>query len=355
MYDICSFALRGRPFGLQHLFNIEQALEHGQYAFVFIGSDNEPINFRNPFTVAEVQQMIRGSLSPAQNDRVFLFGVENQDTDLKWVLEVQKITARAVATLSLGHEPEIALIGHSKDDSSYYLKMFPKWGSINTENFGDNMSATDTRNALFNSGDPAHTLELINKDIGLPKGTYVFLRQWVHTDDFKRMQGEYLFNIAEDNKFGEHPYNPGHYHLTADYCLFQAGRVALVKRGQMPGKGLWALPGGHLGFFERFEDAAMRELNEETSILACNPELEWNDLRQAIKGQFLLDDPWRSTRMRTVGMAFGAILPGTEPIEVKGADDAEEARMWNLDEVTRTMMFEDHFLIIQRFAGQFNI
>lgn len=356
MQDICVFAMRGRPFGAQHLHNITEALENGQYAFVFIGSSGEPINFRNAFTSEEVMQMVRGSLTPAQNDRVFLFAVEDYDSDLKWVTEVQRLTNKAVKTLSFGRDPVISLIGHSKDDSSYYLKLFPQWGAINTPNYGDNMSATDLRNALYASGSSAgHTLDMINTRDKLPRGTYVFLRQWIHSGAFDTMKREYLFNLAEDNKYGPHPYRKVHIHATADACLFQGGGVLLVKRGEMPGKGLWALPGGHIGDFERYRDAAVRELKEETRILELNPELTNDDLKMAIRAEKVLDDPWRSTRMRTIDMAFGMILPGTKRLIVEGADDAHEARIWNLDEVTRSMMFEDHFNIIHHFANTFNI
>lgn len=76
-----------------------------------------------------------------------------------------------------------------------------------------------------------------------------------------------------------------------------------------------------------------------------------NDLRLAIRDKEIFDNPFRSTRMVTTSVAFGMILPGDELPQVRGSDDAAEARWWNLDEVTREMMFEDHYLIIRHFAN----
>lgn len=343
MIDIAVFAMRARPFCHQHLYNIVQALEHAQYAFVIVGSANEPINFRNPFTAAEVKQMVRGSLTPMQNDRVYIFEMEDQDSDRTWVTKVQEAVRAEAERLSIA-DPKISLIGYQKDSSGYYLDLFPKWGSIRTENYGDGASATTIRDQLYLSADPAHTLG----EQDLPKGTEVFMRQWINSAAFDRMQAEYNFNWAENNKFPAHPYNDWHWNETADAVLFQSGSVLLVRRGEMPGKGLWALPGGHRQM-ERFQETALRELTEETAILELNPNLSMNDLRLAIRAKEIFDNPFRSTRMVTTTVAFGMILPGDELPQVRGSDDAAEARWWNLDEVTREMMFEDHFLILSHF------
>jgi bifunctional NMN adenylyltransferase/nudix hydrolase len=350
MHDVFCFALRGRPYGPQHEFNILQGLEIAQYGFIFIGSAEEPINFRNAFTAAEVAQMIRGSLTAAQNDRIFIFAVEDQDSDPQWATLIQRLTAETAATLSLGHPPRVTLVGHAKDHSSYYLKLFPQWESYNTPNFGNNMSATDLRHALYNATDPMTELSVIHARDRLPIGTFTFLRQWVRSPAFERMRDEYLFNVKEDAKYGPHPYRQVHIHATADYCLMQSGAVLLVRRGEMPGKGQWALPGGHIGDHERFRDAAVRELCEETSILELNSTLDKGDLYAAIKAEKVYDDPWRSTRMRTIDMAYGGILHRTTRPLVEGTDDAEAARWWNLDEVVRSMMFEDHYNMIQFFS-----
>ncbi|SDE25169.1 NUDIX hydrolase [Ruegeria marina] len=44
--------------------------------------------------------------------------------------------------------------------------------------------------------------------------------------------------------------------------------VLLAQRGKDPGRGLWGFPGGHVEWGETVRDAAVRELFEETGILA---------------------------------------------------------------------------------------
>jgi 8-oxo-dGTP diphosphatase len=56
--------------------------------------------------------------------------------------------------------------------------------------------------------------------------------------------------------------------LGASACIWQGGKVLLIKRGKPPGKGLWSLPGGKIEPGEEVEAAALRELFEETQVVA---------------------------------------------------------------------------------------
>ena len=51
----------------------------------------------------------------------------------------------------IGNNKSVLLIGHEKDNTSYYLKNFPTWEYLECDNFED-INSTDIREKLF-SGD----------------------------------------------------------------------------------------------------------------------------------------------------------------------------------------------------------
>ncbi|MHB1342520.1 MAG: NUDIX domain-containing protein [Coriobacteriia bacterium] len=107
--------------------------------------------------------------------------------------------------------------------------------------------------------------------------------------------------------------------LTADTVILRgeagARDVLLIRRGNPPFVGMWALPGGFLDAFERPEDAARRELAEETGLAFTGT--------LALIG--LYGERGRDPRGWTVSAAYLGIL--TEGgADVAGGDDAAEAR-----------------------------
>jgi 8-oxo-dGTP diphosphatase len=98
--------------------------------------------------------------------------------------------------------------------------------------------------------------------------------------------------------------------------------VLVVRRGNPPFEGRWALPGGYLEVDEDLAPAAARELHEETGI-----DVDPSDLRQL--GAY--GAPGRDPRGRTISVAHLVELDGAP--EPKGGSDADEARWVLLDDL----------------------
>ncbi|HMG32780.1 MAG TPA: NUDIX hydrolase [Blastocatellia bacterium] len=105
--------------------------------------------------------------------------------------------------------------------------------------------------------------------------------------------------------------------LTVDIVLFRRNHdvheVLLIKRGREPFKDKWAFPGGFVDQDESLEDAAARELVEETGLTS---------IRLEQIGAF--GDPGRDPRGHTVSVAFGAIINGD--VKAEAGDDAAQVK-----------------------------
>lgn len=115
-------------------------------------------------------------------------------------------------------------------------------------------------------------------------------------------------------------YRDKHYpapYLTADIVLLSEGRdVLLIKRKGHPFLGCWALPGGFVEQGESAEEAALRELFEETSVTGFTVD----DITEI----GLFSKPGRDPRGWVVSDAF--LIPiEREKIRFRAADDAAEA------------------------------
>ena len=94
-------------------------------------------------------------------------------------------------------------------------------------------------------------------------------------------------------------------------------QVLLVRRGQDPYRGFWALPGGFVRADEDLDRAALRELQEETGIVAKPRHLE-----QLVT----YGEPRRDPRMRVVTVAYWAILANLPT--PRGGGDAADADLF---------------------------
>ena len=107
--------------------------------------------------------------------------------------------------------------------------------------------------------------------------------------------------------------------LTADCVVVnRSGEVLLVRRGNEPYKGCWALPGGFMEMDETIEHCAVRELMEETGIAVTEADIR-------LVGVF--STPGRDPRGRTVTAVYTVAVGD---IAAQAGDDAAEVRWWPL-------------------------
>lgn len=349
-YDVAVFIGRFQVFHNAHVAVLEEAFRRADNVVVIIGSVDEPRSYRNPFTFEEREDCIYKHFVVPDNvncdnfGRLHIFGVEDTIyNDGQWVLNVQNTVGFVIDDMY--PDPaniKVALIGHEKDHSSFYLKLFPQWSSIGVPNV-ENLSSTELRKIYF-SDDHVPDL-LFGEGSQLPRSSIEFLAKFKATNDYVNIREEYEFIEKYKKAWAGAPYEP--IFVTTDACVVQSGHVLLIERKARPGKGLWALPGGFLDPGEKIENGMIRELREETRIKVPAPVL-----RGCIKATRVFDDPHRSARGRTITHGFLIHLPAdtTLPV-VKGSDDAAKARWWPLADVTRNMLFEDHYSIITYFTN----
>jgi len=130
--------------------------------------------------------------------------------------------------------------------------------------------------------------------------------------------------------------------VTVDVVLFTFTdgelRVLLVQRSRNPFKGLWALPGGFVEKNEKLEDAAARELFEETGLKGIY-----------LEQLYTFGDPGRDPRGWTISVAYFAIVGADMTRKVHAGDDAGDAAWFDVSHLPQLAF--DHERIV-RYALQ---
>lgn len=338
-YDLLVFVGRFQPLHNGHIAVMKTALSKASRLLVLVGSANLSRTTHNPFTFQERKRMIDIALDGAHFVDQPRYRVEPLDDvydDDEWVIQVQE---KAWAATGYDDKAKIGLIGRNKDATSYYLKLFPQWGSVDVDaREHSQLNATDIRRDLFSLDND--TDFIVGPDI-MPPGVLTqvmnFRNSWAYTN----LMDEHRFCENYKKPWASAPYPPTF--NTVDAVCIQSGQILLVERRAHPGKGKLALPGGFVNQNERLFNACLRELREETKI-----DLPPAVLRSSCVGHKIFDAPHRDPRGRFISTAFLFDLPKAPKLPaVKGGSDAAKAGWYDVARLNSEELFIDHNNIIR--------
>lgn len=338
-YETIVFIGRFQPLHNAHVEILKRASMLADTVICVVGSSYKPRTFKNPFTFQERAMLIESAFEKYASNMSTMTVKPIRDTlynDDVWVKNIQTIVHNAVKSPS----NKIAIIGYDKDDSSAYLRWFPRW-NVEMIDFQEHLDATQIRELYFQENSNLNFIKSV-----VPDTTLEFLIEYKKSDAFKQIIKEKSFLDSHKKVYEHLPYPPTF--QTADSVVIQSGHVLLVKRRAEPGKGLWALPGGYLNAKtdRSILDAAIRELKEETKLKV--PE---KVLRGCIADARVFDAINRSERGRIITQAFLIRLFGDTLPKVQGSDDAEKAQWVQLSDIKSEEMFEDHWDILTSFLS----
>jgi len=144
-----------------------------------------------------------------------------------------------------------------------------------------------------------------------------------------------------------HTYNYPRPALTVDCIVFGLDaelelKIMLIKRDISPFQGEWAIPGGFVRMDETLEQAALRELQEETGI---------HDV--FLEQLYTFGDLERDPRDRTITVSYYALINLVEQ-EIQAATDASEANWFRISEIPKLAFDHDRILqtAIARLRGK---
>jgi bifunctional NMN adenylyltransferase/nudix hydrolase len=332
--DVAVVIGRFQPFHRGHAGLLQTALATAAKVVVVLGSSFHARNAKNPFTWQERAAMIGATLSEADRERVTFVAVRDYYDDNLWSEQVRK-------AINADGGTQVALIGHFKDASSYYLNHFPQWQMVASEASSE-IDATNIRKVYFEAEDLDVSLNVLDEVV--PVAIRQYLKSWSALPYYAGLAEEHRFVCKYKAAWSRAPYAP--IFSTVDSVVTCADNVLLIKRGGFPGKDQWAVPGGFVEQRERLLQSAIRELGEETKLAVLASTLEG-----ALAGVQVFDHPDRSQRGRTITHAHHFALTSDTLPSVEAADDAALVAWVPIADLKgmEEAFYEDHFHILDYF------
>ncbi|MFQ6010252.1 MAG: nicotinamide-nucleotide adenylyltransferase [Candidatus Aenigmatarchaeota archaeon] len=283
------FVGRFQPLHKGHVKAIENALKEVDELIIGIGSSQFAYTKDNPFTCEERVEMIERSVKGNYS----IYAVPDTYDYPAWVRHVESLVPEFDVVYS-GSMITASLFRQE----GYEVKELEKL---------DGISSSKVRELMVSRGDwrslvPEGTIEVMKKSHGEDRMLYMFMN--------------YKYPMPT---------------MTVDAIINYNGSFVLIKRGNVPFKDMYALPGGHVDKGEKVENAVIREVKEETGL----------DFK--IKGFLgVYNEPGRDPR----GYYATLVFYGKGKGELKSGDDAKSVHLRK--NIPEEMAF-DHKKILQDF------
>lgn len=346
--DVAFLIGRFQPFHNGHKHLIDFGLEHAERVVVLVGSANAARSLKNPWTFEERKRMIEETFanerlvsgftkSTSMDPNVFVEPLPDAPSDDEWLGNVYEAVNKYVPK-----DGTLGVVGFKKDETSYYLDLFPQAEQFILQNGYATLSATQLRDAYFQKA-PHFPNHLV------PDAVLNQMVAHYQTEEFRYVLAEKEWVDEYKAAWAGAPFTPTF--VTCDGVCTQMGHILLVTRGGHPGKGLLALPGGFVepGKGDSF-DNVLYELWEEAGIQDERGRIPRGKLKGFFTGEEKrFDDPDRSIRGYTMTTAFRFKFPdGKKLFKVAGGDDAVDAQWYPIGYIKENpqLLFEDHYNII---------
>jgi nicotinamide-nucleotide adenylyltransferase len=289
------FIGRFQPLHKGHVEVMKTIAETLDKLVIAIGSSNKSNTQENPFTADEREMMIKLSLNVKNYE---LVKIPDFDDYPKWVNYVIQNSPHFDVVFS-GN----AVVKKLFEEKGYSVQNIPVSAYV---------SASQIRQMIFDNADYKHYL---------PEGTLQILKEMKGVEKIKKIYNKAIYKNP-----------PTAVDVVMEYYNPDFKGIILIKRGNEPFKGKWALPGGFQEEGHSFEYTAKKEMREETNL-----EIE------ILHNLTPRSQPNRDPRCHVNSIPFVAKASG----ELKAGDDAAETGIFKLDNLPDLAF--DHAEIIKEY------
>ncbi|MDO4794520.1 MAG: adenylyltransferase/cytidyltransferase family protein [Brachymonas sp.] len=178
---------RFQPVHRGHVALLQTGLQMAHRLVVLAGSAGQARSPKNPFTWQERAAMLQAALPEQDRTRLRVLGLQDRPgRDADWVAAVEAaVQASMRADGANPASARVALVGHVKDASSYYLRLFAHWQWVPVGNVAG-INATDIRASYLaaESGPDA----LWQQAAIVPPSTVAFLQGFRQTSAWQTLR-----------------------------------------------------------------------------------------------------------------------------------------------------------------------